>query len=57
MRRQSQWIGATLEMETNEGAWFPISSQLDTWTKTKKKYSSIELELLAVVWTVDGYKN
>ena len=49
-------LGATLEQQTDEGSWVPISFASRYLNIQEKKYSSNELELLAVVLEVDRYK-
>ena len=42
-------LGATLEQQTYEGSWVPISFASRYLNIQEKKYSTNELELLAVV--------
>ena len=48
-------MGATLEQQTGEGSWVPTSFASRYLNIQEKKYSTNELELLAVVWAVDRY--
>ena len=50
-------LGATLEQQNDEGLWVPISFASRYLNAQEKKYSTNELELLAVVWAVDRYKH
>ena len=50
-------LGATLEQQTDEGSWVPISFASRYLNIQEKKYSTNKLQLLAVVWTVDRYKH
>ena len=50
-------LGATLEQQNDEGLWAPISFASRYLNAQEKKYSTNELELLAVVWAVDRYKH
>ena len=50
-------MGATLEQQNEEGLWVPISFASRYLNSPEKKYSTNELELLAVVWAVDRYKH
>ena len=50
-------LGATLEQQNDEGQWVPISFASRYLNSQQKKYSTNELELLAVVWAVDRYKH
>ena len=50
-------MGATLEQQNDEGLWVPISFAPRYLNSQEKKYSTNELELLAVVWAVDRYKH
>ena len=50
-------LGATLEQQNDEGLWVPISLASRYLNAQEKKYSTNELELLAVVWAVDRYKH
>ena len=49
-------LGATLGQQTDDGPWAPIV-RITVPKCTRKKYSTNELELLAVVWAVDRYKH
>ena len=46
-------LGATLEQQTDEGLWVPISFASRYLNSQEKKDSTKKLELLAVVWAVD----
>ena len=50
-------LGATLEQQNDKGLWVPISFASRYLNAQEKKYSTNELELLAVVWAVDRYKH
>ena len=50
-------LGATLEQQNDEGLWVPISFASRYLNSQEKKFSTNELELLAVVWAVDRYKH
>ena len=50
-------LGATLEQQNDEGMWVPNSFASRFLNAQEKKYSTNELELLAVVWAVDRYKH
>ena len=50
-------LGATLEQQTYEGSWVPISFASRYLNIQEKKYATNELDLLAVVWAVDRYKH
>ena len=46
-----------MEQQNDEDLWVPISFASRYLNSQEKKYSTIELELLAVVWAVDRYKH
>ena len=46
-----------MEQQNDEGLWVPISFVSRYLNAQEKKYSTNELELLAVVWAVDRYKH
>ena len=50
-------LGATLEQQNDEGLWVPISFASRYLNAQEKKYSTNELELMAVVRAVDRYKH
>ena len=50
-------LGATLEQQKAEGEWVPIAFASRYLNIQEKKYSTNELELLAVVWSVDRFKH
>ena len=50
-------LGASLEQQTKNNDWVPISFALRYLNNWEKKYSTNELELLAVVWAVDRFKH
>ena len=50
-------LGATLEQKIDEGLWVPISFASRLLNVEEEKRSTNKLELLAVVWAVDGYKH
>ena len=50
-------LDATLEPQRAEGDWAPIASASRYLNLQEKKYSTNELELLAVVWSVDRLKH
>ena len=49
-------LGASLEQQKVEGEWIPIAFA-SRYLTHKKKNSTNELELLAVVWSVDRFKH
>ena len=51
-----QGLGAVLQQKEKEG-WKPISYASRFLTELEAKYSINELELLAVVWSVEHFKN
>ena len=50
-------LGATLEQKTEDNEWVPIAFASRYLNVQEKKYSTNELELLAVVWAVDRLKH
>ena len=50
-------LGASLEQQNWEGEWIPIAFASRYLNTQEKKYSTNELELLAVVWSVDRFKH
>ena len=50
-------LGATLEQKAEEGDWMPIAFASRYLNTQEKKYSTNELEFLAVVWAVDRFKH
>ena len=50
-------LGASLEQQNVEGEWIPIAFPSRYLNTQEKKYSTNELELLAVVWSVDRFKH
>ena len=50
-------LGASLEQQNVEGEWIPIAFASRYLNTQEKKYSTNELELLAVVWSVDRFKH
>ena len=50
-------LGASLEQQTEKNEWIPISFASRYLNNQEKKYSTNELELLAVVWAVDRFKH
>ena len=50
-------LGATLEQQNAEGDWVPIAFASRYLNIQEKKYSTNELELLAVVWSVGRFKH
>ena len=50
-------LGASLEQQNGEGEWIPIAFASRYLNTQEKKYSTNELELLAVVWSVDRFKH
>ena len=50
-------LGASLEQQTEKNEWVPISFASRYLNNQEKKYSTNELELLAVVWAVDRFKH
>ena len=49
-------LGATLEQKTDNG-WVPIALASRYLNAQENKYSTNEIELLAVVWAVDRFKH
>ena len=50
-------LGASLEQQNWEGVWIPIAFASRYLNTQEKKYSTNELELLAVVLSVDRFKH
>ena len=50
-------LDASLEQQTENNDWVPISFASRYLNNQEKKYSTNELELLAVVWVVDRFKH
>ena len=50
-------LGASLEQQTEKNEWIPIAFASRYLNNQEKKYSTNELELLAVVWSVDRFKH
>ena len=50
-------LGATLEQWSHQNDWIPIAFASRYLNTQEKKYSTNELELLAVVWAVDRFKH
>ena len=50
-------LGASLEQQKVEGEWIPIAFASRYLNTQEKKYYTNELELLAVVWSVDRFKH
>ena len=50
-------LGASLEQQNWEGEWIPIAFASRYLNTQEKKYTINELELLAVVWSVDRLKH
>ena len=50
-------LGATLDQWSNQNEWVPIAFASRYLNSQEKKYSTNELELLAVVWAVDQIKH
>ena len=50
-------LGASLEQQTEKNEWIQISFASRYLNNQEKKYSTNELELLAVVWAVDRFKH
>ena len=50
-------LGATLDQWSNQNKWVPIAFASRYLNSQEKKYSTNELELLAVVWAVDRFKH
>ena len=50
-------LGATLEQSTDGEDWVPIAFASRYHNVQEKKYSTNELELLVVVWSVDRFKH
>ena len=46
-----------MEQQNGEGEWIPIALASRYFNTQEKKNSTIELELLAVVWSVDQFKH
>ena len=52
-----QGLGAVLQQVQNNGEWKPICFASRFLTNFEAKYSINELELLAIVWAVEHFKN
>ena len=50
-------LRATLEQSSDGEDWVPIAFASPYLNAQEKKYSTNELELLAVVWSVDRFKH
>ena len=50
-------LGATLEQKTDDNEWVPIAFASRHLNAQEKKFSTNELELLAVVWAVDRFEH
>ena len=50
-------LGATLDQWSDQNEWVPIAFASRYLNSQEKKYSTNELELLAVVWAVDRFKH
>ena len=50
-------LGATLDQWSDQNEWVPIAFAFWYLNTQEKKYSTNELELLAVVWAVDRFKH
>ena len=50
-------LGATLDQWSNQNEWVPIAFASRYLNSQEKKFSTNELELLAVVWAVDRFKH
>ena len=50
-------LGATLDQWSDQNEWVPIAFASRYLNCQEKKYSTNELELLAVVWAVDCFKH
>ena len=50
-------LGASLEQQKTEGEWVPIAFASRYLNIQEMKYSTNELELLAVVWSIDRFKH
>ena len=50
-------LGAALEQELPDGSWVPISFASRFLKIQEKKYSTNELELLAIVWSCEYFRN
>ena len=50
-------LGPTLEQSINGDDWVPIAFASRNLKAQEKKYSTNELELLAVVWSVNRFKH
>ena len=50
-------LGAIFEQKTEEGEWMPTVFASRCLNTQEKKYSTNELELLAIVWAVDIFKD
>ena len=50
-------LGAALEQEVEPGIWAPNAFTSRFLNQTEQKYSTYELELLAVVWSCEYFKN
>ena len=49
-------LGAVLQQKEN-GDWVPINFASRHLSNLETKYSTYELELLAVVWSIENYRN
>ena len=52
-----QGLGAVLQQKQNENEWKPICFASRFLTDFEMKYSINELELLAIVWAIEHFKN
>ena len=50
-------LGAALEQEVEEDVWVPIAFDSRFLNDQEKKYSTNELELLAIVWSCEHFRN
>ena len=50
-------LGAALEQEVESDIWVPIAFASQFLNDQEKKYSTNELELLAIVWSCEHSRN
>ena len=50
-------LGAALEQEVEKDVWVPIATASRFLNDQEKKYSTNELELIAIVWSCEHFRN